>query len=208
MVRIKICGLRRDEDIEAVNELCPEYVGFVFADSKRKLSEEEALRLKRQLKPHILTAGVFVNDRRERIVRLCREDVIDLVQLHGDEDPEYMKALQHECRKPVIKAVRVKSARQIREAEELPCDYLLLDTYQPSVYGGSGKTFDWSMIPKLSKPYFLAGGLNAGNVQKAMQMCRPYAVDVSSSAETEGWKDKEKMRQIITAVRNADTGGY
>lgn len=200
MLKVKICGLRRMQDIEAVNMLCPDYVGFVFAKSKRRITDQTAMELKRNLKPGIQAAGVFVNEQAENIISLCEEKIIDLVQLHGDEDESYIRTLKNKIDIPVIKAVRVRSREQIVKAQELPCEYLLLDTYQPGMYGGSGKLFDWNLIPRMEKPYFLAGGLNAQNIGQAVSACSPYAVDVSSAVETDGWKDAEKMKQFMQVI--------
>ena len=204
MTKIKICGLVRIQDIEAVNEVLPDYIGFVFAKSRRQVSSEQATELRRQLDPHIKAAGVFVNAPLGDIAELCRENIIDIVQLHGDENTEYLSALCEQISKPVIKAVRVQSTRQITEAQTLPCDYLLLDTFQNDMYGGSGKVFDRSLIPMLSKPFFLAGGLDAKNIADAIADCHPYCIDVSSGAETDGMKDREKIRGIVKIVRGEE----
>ena len=158
MLKVKICGLQRAEDMEAVNALRPDFVGFVFAESKRKVTEQTAMELKEKLHPQIKAAGVFVNEQPEKIIRLCERKIIDLIQLHGDEDESDIRRMKNGTDTPVIKAVRVRSREQILKAQELPCEYLLLDTYQPGMYGGSGKQFDWNLIPKMEKPYFLAGG--------------------------------------------------
>lgn len=200
MVNVKICGLRRSEDVKVVNLLCPDYVGFVFAKSKRKVTDQTAMELKEMLNPRIQAAGVFVNEQPEKIISLCEKNIIDLIQLHGDEDDTYIKLLKNKTDTPVIKAIRVRSREQMIKAQELPCEYLLLDTYMPGMYGGSGNIFDWSLIPKMEKPYFLAGGLNTQNIGQAVSACSPYAVDVSSAVETDGWKDAEKMKQFMQVI--------
>lgn len=201
---VKICGIRRPEDIQIVNRYTPEYIGFVFAESRRQVTAQMARQLKENLLPVIRAAGVFVNAPVETIAWLCREKVIDLVQLHGDEDEAYIKNLKKEVAAPVIKAVRVQSQAQLKRADELPCDMLLLDTFvKNGAYGGTGETFDQRMIPELIHPYFIAGGLNAQNIRWAVDNCRPYGVDVSSGAETEGVKDEEKIKQVIRSVRMA-----
>jgi phosphoribosylanthranilate isomerase len=124
------------------------------------------------------------------------------VQLHGDESETYIRQLKDQIDCPVIKAVRVQSAEQIRQAEKLPCDLLLLDTYQKGQYGGSGKMFDYALIPTLQKRFFLAGGLDSSNIAQAIRACNPYGVDISSGMETDGLKDESKIRQIIQTVRN------
>lgn len=205
-IKIKICGLKRREDINMINRCRPDFAGFVFAQSRRRVTEAEAFCLRQQMDHTIPAAGVFVNASQEQILRLCRNQVIQLVQLHGDEDEAYIRQLQNGLkamseRIPVIRAVRVQSAEQIRKAEQGPADYLLLDTYQKGVYGGSGRTFDKRLIPEMEKPYFLAGGLTPDNVEEHIGLCRPWAVDVSSAVESEGVKDEAKIRLFIERVR-------
>ena len=203
MTEIKICGLKTLEDIKMINRLKPDYVGFVFAGAKRKISFEQAAEMKKYLLPEIKSVGVFVNEAPGRVVFAAESGIIDLIQLHGDEDADYIRSLKSQTDKPLIKAVRVRCAEEIAEAEKLPCDYLLLDSWQAGEYGGSGKTFPWKMIPELTKPYFLAGGLNVENIPEALKLYSPLAVDVSSAAETDGRKDEEKVRALIEAVREA-----
>jgi phosphoribosylanthranilate isomerase len=201
MTKIKICGLSRMQDIEIVNEVLPDDIGFVFAESRRRVSHRQAQEMKSALDKRILAVGVFVNAAPDEIIQLCRTNCIDIIQLHGDEDLAYITALKKRVPNPIIKAVRVQSASQILAAQALPCDYLLLDTYQKDAYGGSGKSFDRSLIPKLEKPFFLAGGLNSGNIKTAITDCHPYCLDVSSGAEKDGVKDREKIKEIIRIVR-------
>lgn len=201
MTKIKICGLTRMADIEAVNYVHPDYIGLVFAKSPREINEEAARRLKGALNPGINAVGVFVNDNILRIERLCREGCIDVVQLHGDEDMDYINQLKNITRKPIIKAIKVKGKEDIKTANQLPCDYLLFDSFTNDKYGGSGTVFDWTIIGKISKPYFLAGGLNNTNVTRALMIANPYAIDVSSGVESEGYKDREKIKEFISIVR-------
>ncbi|MGB4660463.1 MAG: phosphoribosylanthranilate isomerase, partial [Mobilitalea sp.] len=189
MTKIKICGLSRPIDIEMVNNVLPDYIGFVFAKSKRQVNDSTALLLKSNLDPKIQVVGVFVNEDSNRIVRLCQEGVIDVIQLHGDEGEGYIRQLKSSVSNPIIKAVRVQTAEDIRLAEELSCDYILLDTYKDNQYGGSGETFNWSIVPKGKKPFFLAGGINTENVLEAIESMNPYCIDVSSGVETDGYKD-------------------
>ena len=202
MTKIKICGLTRAEDIMAVNRHLPDYVGFVFAASRRQTKPEQARRLKAGLDSRIKVVGVFVNEPLDNIASLCGAGIIDLVQLHGDESRDYIQALKEKIACPVIKAVRVQNPEQILEAQEMCSDLLLLDTHQPGQYGGSGQTFDWGLIPELHKPFFLAGGLEIGNIEEAIRECHPFGVDVSSGVETAGFKDDNKIRQIIAVIRN------
>jgi len=203
MSKIKICGLSRQKDIETVNEYLPDYIGFVFAQgSRRQVDEETARNLKADLNPSIKAVGVFVNEAPERIIRLCKSNIIDIVQLHGDEGEEYMKALKYHIPNQIIKAVRVRNTEDILHAIDLSCDFLLLDTYRENEYGGSGKTFDWSMISDISKPYFLAGGIHSDNVLQVINSYHPYCIDVSSGVETNGVKDAIKIKDIITKIRS------
>ena len=190
----------RMADIEAVNDALPDYVGFVFAESRRKVGFDEAAAMKALLDPSIQAVGVFVNAEIGDIVRLCENGVIDLVQLHGDEDADYIKTLKEAVSCSVIKAVRVQSPEQVLGAGALSCDYLLLDTYSKSAYGGTGESFDYALIPALSKPYFLAGGLHAGNIEDAARQ-KPFCLDVSSGVETDGMKDAIKIQEIVKIVR-------
>lgn len=204
--KIKICGLSRFCDILAVNMVMPDYIGFVFAESSRRITADKAKQLKGELSPRIRSVGVFVNAPIEEILKLAengagRGGIIDMIQLHGDEGEEYIRNLKSVTHAPVIKAVRVRNVLQIQKAQELPCDYLLLDTFTRNAYGGAGITFDWSMIPPLSKPYFLAGGIRRENLKLAAALC-PYCLDVSSGAETEGRKDPVKIRELVHSLRN------
>ena len=201
MTQIKLCGLTRKEDISAVNRWQPDYIGFVFANSRRQVTPEHARHLKDGLDPRIKVVGVFTNEPVQFILDLCETQIIEVVQLHGDETEEYIQALKRKTTCPVIKAIRVQSTEQILQAEKLSCDLLLLDTYQKGQYGGSGKTFDRALIPTLHKPFFLAGGLESGNITQAVGECHPFGVDVSSGVETNGLKDETKIRQIIELIR-------
>lgn len=202
MSKIKICGLSRECDIDFVNIAKPDFIGFVFAEkSKRRVDFDTALKLKNQLDKNIQAVGVFVNNDMDFVLSLVNNGIIDLIQLHGDEDENCIMSLKEKTSAKIIKAVRVKTTENILRADKLPIDYLLLDTYTKGEYGGSGKTFDWNMIPKISKPYFLAGGLNAENIKSALKV-GAYCLDVSSGAETDGKKDKEKIIKIVNTVRS------
>jgi len=202
MAKIKICGLSRPIDIDMANEAHPDYIGFVFAGSRRQVSEEKALELKQRLRPEIPAVGVFVNEEPGTIIRLCQAGIIDLVQLHGDEDEAYLLELRKQIAKPVIKAIRVRTGEDIERAKAMSCDFLLLDAYREEEYGGSGISFDWSVIKGMTKPFFLAGGINIGNVNQAITLTEPYCIDISSGVETDGHKDGEKIRKIIEKVRS------
>jgi len=201
MTRIKICGLRRPEDIEAANRLAPEYIGFVFAPaSRRYISPAEAAKLRQALRPGIRAVGVFVNEDIETVSRLLQEGIIDIAQLHGNEDADYISRLRDAAGKPVIRAFRVNGEADLRAAETSPANMILLDAG-----AGDGKTFDWSLLASVSRPYFLAGGLTPENAAEAVERFRPFAVDVSSGIETDGFKDFEKMRAFVRAVKGRDS---
>ena len=201
MTKVKLCGLSRIEEIEAANELKPEYIGFVFASkSRRYVAPEAAAELKKQLSTEIQAVGVFVNEAVEKIAGLLNDDIIDIAQLHGDEDEAYIRRLRQLSGKPIIKAFQVKSEKEIADARQCPADYILLDSG-----AGTGTVFDWNILKKIDRPYFLAGGLSAGNVGKAVRELHPFAVDVSSGIETDRRKDKEKMAAFVAAVRKEET---
>ncbi len=199
--RIKICGLTRAEDVRAVNRWKPDYAGFVFADTRRKVTDAQAKELRSQMDSSIRSVGVFVNDTIEHIVELCESGVIDVIQLHGDEDEEYIRELKQRTKNPVIRAVRVRSRQQLQAVEMSEADLLLLDAYHPEQYGGTGEAFDIDLIPEGYRPYILAGGITAENVADLIQKLHPYGIDVSSGVETDGKKDETKIAALITAVR-------
>lgn len=204
--KIKICGISRFSDIIAVNEVMPDYIGFVFAKSTRQVTADKARQLKRELDNKIQAVGVFVNSPIEEILSLAgaasgQERILDLIQLHGDENESYIRKLKQHTALPVMKALRVQNTGQVQEAQNLPCDYLLLDTCVKGVYGGAGIQFDWDMIPRLTKPYFLAGGINRDNLLQAASR-EPYCIDVSSGAETDGRKDPSKIEELVKLLRN------
>lgn len=248
MTKIKFCGMMREADIEAANEIMPDFVGFVFAPNrKRYVSKDKAAELKRKLNPSIKAVGVFVDAPVTDIVSLVKDKVINVIQLHGSEDEVYVQALKTELdvcgedcflnqssphyleQVSIVKACRIESAQDLKNALEFPSDYLLLDNGQ----GGTGEKFDWELLkvviqhsdlqdcqesitsnyhPQKSendeiehinhfRNYFLAGGLDAQNVAEAISELQPYAVDVSSGIETEGIKDIQKMKAFAAAVR-------
>lgn len=207
-MKVKICGIRRMEDVDYLNETMPDFAGFVFADTRRQVTPEQAWELRQRMDRRIKAFGVFVNAPAETVCRCVRDGSIDAVQLHGDETEEYIRTLRTALDVPVIKAVRTRQAADILAADALPCDYLLLDTYSPSQYGGTGRAFAWDIIPeKLSHPYFLAGGLNEGNIREAIRRVPCFGVDISGGVETDGVKDRQKMKTIINIVRACGNGG-
>ena len=197
MSKIKLCGLSRKCDIEWANALKPEYIGFVFwSKSKRNVPPEKAKELKGLLSPDIKAVGVFVDEPIENVAELLNDNIIDIAQLHGGEDEEYIKKLRALSGKPIIKAFLLKSEIDAERAEKSTADYILVDSGT-----GTGKSFDWELLKNISRPYFLAGGLCCENISQAITALDPYAVDVSSGIETNGCKDKNKMAAFVAAVR-------
>lgn len=198
MTKIKLCGLKRPQDIQAANELLPAYIGFVFAPkSRRYVHPDRAEELRRMLNPGIIPVGVFVNETPETVAALLDRGIIDIAQLHGKEDAAYIRRLRQLTKKPLIQAFRIDTPADVAAAQASTADYVLLD----SGAGGTGTCFDWSLLQDIQRPYFLAGGLTPENVGGAVATLHPYAVDVSSGIETDGAKDKEKMTRFVRAVR-------
>lgn len=191
-MKIKICGIFRDCDADFLNEAEPDYAGFVFAPSKRRISPYDAVRLRDRIKPNIKTVGVFVNAVPEYEAHLANAGVISMIQLHGDELPEHIEQLRELCDVPIIRAVNLNKSSELPKTA---ADFYLLD-------GGSGQgiPFDWSNFRPPEKRWFLAGGINTDNIELAMAVS-PYGIDVSSGAETGGVKDKEKIIRLCRAVR-------
>lgn len=202
-MKIKMCGLRRPDDIIYANECLPDYIGFVFAKSRRKVSGREAKKLGEQLDPSIKKVGVFVNEPLQSLISISEEAGLDIIQLHGDEGEEYIKEVKHETGKELWKAVRVRMVKDIQEAQRLPADKLLLDSFSEESYGGTGKVMDFAVLDQadIRKPYFIAGGLTVENLPEILKKAEPYGIDISSGIETEGVKDREKMLKVIQCVR-------
>lgn len=199
MVKIKICGIKRLEDVEIVNRYKPDYIGFVFAESKRKVSHDLALKLKENLNPDIIPVGVFVDSPEDEILKLFDAGIIEVAQLHGNESEEYILNLKEKTggELKIIKAIEMTNDINLFEYNDSNSDCLLFDSGK-----GSGKTFDWGLIRKdLKKEFFLAGGLNSENVAQAIEEFNPYAVDLSSSLETDGFKDENKIKEIMEVIK-------
>ncbi|MCI8388030.1 MAG: phosphoribosylanthranilate isomerase [Clostridiales bacterium] len=198
MTKIKICGLLRNIDIDYANYLKPDFIGFVFAErSKRYVNFERAAELKSRLDSSIRAVGVFVDADIDYIVSLCKSRIIDVIQLHGHEDNCYISRLRAKTSLPIIQAFRVDCGEDIARANESNADIVLLDNGA----GGTGTAFDWSLLDSVKREFILAGGLNPANVESALRLCHPYAVDTSSGVETDGFKDEQKMAEFISAVR-------
>ena len=199
MTKIKICGLRRPQDIEAVNAARPDFAGFVVEvpGSRRSVDKRELRELAGRLEEGILSVGVFVNAPPELVAELLEEGTLDLAQLHGQEDEIYMAELRRLTEKPLIQAFSIQTGQDAEQALESRADYLPLDQGR----GGTGQTFDWSLLPEINRPFFLAGGLGEENLERAIRQVRPWAVDLSSSLETDGQKDPEKILRAVDLVR-------
>ncbi|MCL2576859.1 MAG: phosphoribosylanthranilate isomerase [Defluviitaleaceae bacterium] len=192
--KIKICGLSRLEDIEAVNVVKPDYIGFVFAESRRKVTPRQARELRGALHESITPVGVFVNETIENILELVRNNTIDMIQLHGAEDENFIEKLKSQTDAKIIKAVSIQNKGDAQKWENSSADFLLLDQKG----GGTGETFDWSLIGEVAKPFFLAGGLSAKNVADAIKKISPYAVDTSSGVEiSPGVKCPEEIKKFV-----------
>lgn len=205
-MKVKMCGLCRANDINYANECHLDYAGFVFAKSKRKVSSCEAKELAKSLDPSIKKVGVFVNEPLSSLVIISEEAGLDMIQLHGDEGEDYICEAKRVTGKEIWKAVRVRTAEDIRKAQELSVDKLLLDSFSEGSYGGTGKTMNFEVLgqTEIRKPYFIAGGLTVENLPEIIKEIQPYGIDISSGIETQGRKDREKMMQIMQCVRGGN----
>lgn len=199
MTKIKICGLRRPEDIAYVNEAKPDFAGFIIdvPKSRRNVPREKVRELTALLSPEILPVGVFVNAPMETILSLVTDGTLKAVQLHGQESQSYLEELKKQVAVPLIRAFSIRSPEDLTEAEKSPADFVLLDNGA----GGTGEIFDWSLLSSFDRPFFLAGGLRLENIAEAVSRFHPYALDLSSGVETDGYKDKEKIIAAVAAVR-------
>lgn len=196
--KIKICGIKREQDIDYVNMLKPDYIGFVFAkQSRRYITPDMAAMLRKKLLPGIIPVGVFVNEYVEKVAGLMLRGIIEIAQFHGQENEDYIAAFRQLTGKPVIQAFRIDRPDDVIRAAQSSADFILLDNGA----GGTGTTFDWTLIQNIQRPFFLAGGLNADNVDEAIRLSHPYSVDISSGVETNNIKDYAKMQKFINRVR-------
>ena len=209
MTKVKICGLTRTEDIECANSVQPDFIGMVFyAKSKRAVTAEQAATLKAKLNPNIKAVGVFVNNELDFIANLAQAGIIDIIQLHGDEDGAYIQRLREVLPKPnipIIKAIRIRSEESLQGLASYPVDYFLFDTYKAGLYGGTGERFNLELESiHIPKPYFMAGGLDASNIAEVIGANpKAFAVDVSGGVEDSvtGLKDPQKMADFVAQVR-------
>ena len=209
MTKIKICGLSRREDIESVNMVSPDYIGFImgFPKSHRNITIERAKTLRAGLKEGIQVVGVFVDAEISMIVDACAQKVIDVIQLHGREDIRYIERLKAvlasvEVQAKIIKAIQVNSKEDLTLIKEVPADMILLDAGM-----GDGKLCSqeqMELLKSVNRDYFLAGGLNPENVSELLESLHPFGVDVSSGVETEKKKDRKKIRRFVQNVRDYD----
>ena len=199
MTKIKICGLSRPCDIEYVNEAKPDFCGFIInvPKSKRNVSPDTVRQLVKNLSPDVKPVGVFVNAPMDEIAALTEDGTLAYVQLHGKEDEAYIAALRERIHVPIIQAFKVTCPEDVAHAQQSSADYILLDNGS----GGTGKTFDWSHLRDITRPYILAGGLGPDNLGLAVSQLAPWGVDLSSGVETNGFKDKNKVLAAVQAVR-------
>ena len=199
--RVKLCGMFREQDIEAVNEAKPDFCGFIVnvPASHRSLSTERAKTLAREVGSGIFTVGVYVDETYENVCRDGREGCFDVIQLHGEEDEGYIERVRSRTDAPIIQAFQVRREQDVRSANESTADMVLLDSGQ-----GTGREFDWSLLASVERPYILAGGLTPENVGQVIRELHPWGVDMSSGLETDRVKDPEKIRAAVAAVRSAN----
>ena len=221
--KVKMCGISKIETIPAVIEANPDYMGLVFAPSKRQVTVDQAKTLVEELhkqyanrynrdaeqysnqtlihQESIKTVGVFVNETVESLLKIAKEVKLDVIQLHGDEDESFIQTLKEQSNVEVWKAVQVRSAADAEAWIDSSADMLLFDAYHKDERGGTGEVFDWSSLDEFERPFMLAGGINSTNVARAIRTVRPYGIDISSGIETEGVKDDDKIKAFTNIVR-------
>ena len=219
--KVKMCGISKIETILAVIEANPDYMGLVFAPSKRQVTVDQAKSLVKELhkqygnrysrdevqcsndvvQEFIKTVGIFVNETLDNLVTIATEVNLDAVQLHGDEDEAFIQSLKERTNVEVWKAVQIRSAADAEAWIDSSADMLLFDAYHKDDRGGTGEVFDWSCLDEFERPFMLAGGIDSTNVARAIRTVRPYGIDISSGIETEGVKDNEKIKAFTNIVR-------
>ncbi len=208
-MKIKICGIRRPEDVDAVNQYRPDYIGFVFAPTWRQISLDEALALAKKTDASIKKVGVFVNQPTTFLTEAYTSGAVDFLQLHGQEDEAYEKELARAMKakgvqnpeETWIRAYRIRGPGDFEKIGKTRSATLLLDAFSEKAPGGTGQAFDWSLIRNMEKPFFLAGGITKDNVREAMEKVHPFGIDASSSLETNRAKDPEKIKTLIERIR-------
>ena len=198
MTKLKICGLMSALDAAYVNAVQPDFVGLILSPGfRRTVTPEVAQAIRETLDPAVPAVGVFVNAKPEEIAAYASCGIIQYVQLHGEEDAQYLRELRRICRLPVIQAFKIRNAEDIRRAEQSEADLILLDSGT-----GTGKPFDWSLLHGIGRPYLLAGGISPENAGEVIAAFHPSGIDVSSGVETDGRKDPAKIRHLTEIVRN------
>ena len=208
--KVKMCGISKVETIPAIVDAKPDYMGLVFAPSKRQVTVEQAKILVEELHKQyavrynsetIKIVGVFVNETIENLLKIAEEVKLDVIQLHGDEDESFIQILKEQSNVEVWKAVQVRSAADAEKWIDSSADMLLFDAYHKDERGGTGEVFDWSSLDEFERPFMLAGGIDSTNVARAIRTVRPYGIDISSGIETNGVKDNEKVKAFTNIVR-------
>mgnify|MGYP000718568653 CR=1 FL=1 len=221
--KVKMCGISKVETIPAIVDAKPDYMGLVFAPSKRQVTVDQAKTLVEELhkqyanrynrdaeqysnqtlihQEFIKTVGIFVNETLDNLVTIATEVNLDAVQLHGDEDEAFIQSLKERTNVEVWKAVQIRSAADAEVWIDSSADMLLFDAYHKDERGGTGEVFDWSSLDEFERPFMLAGGIDSTNVARAIRTVRPYGIDISSGIETEGVKDDEKIKAFTNIVR-------
>ncbi|MEK6949412.1 MAG: phosphoribosylanthranilate isomerase [Nanoarchaeota archaeon] len=203
MPKVKICGITNLEDAINAAKLGADYLGFNFyKKSPRYIDEKKAKKIIEKMPNNVKKVGIFVNEELNNVADIANKLNLDLVQLHGDEKPEYCKQLKDKSKKSIIKAFRIKNSRDIKNMERYNADFLMFDAHKEGMFGGTGKTFDWKIIKAVKRPFFLSGGLNPENAGEAIKIAKPFAVDVASGVEENPRKkDYNKMKDFIEAVK-------
>lgn len=207
MKKVKICGIRRQTDVNYINEFLPDYAGFIFAKSKRQVTPEMAKNLSCNMDNRIKKVGIFVNEDIETVKRIANFCGLDIVQLHGEETRDYVRCLKKSMRFKVWKTFRVSASVDLGTIGNFEADGYLLDAFSKEAYGGTGEVFDWKMLRDLKsdRELILAGGINEENIEEALKIEGIDTLDISSGVETGGFKDKEKIRNIIEKVRSYES---
>ena len=216
--KVKMCGISKVETIPAVVEAKPDYMGLVFAPSKRQVTVDQAKTLVEELhrgyaqkygsdtehdkNDTIKTVGVFVNETVDNLVTIANEANLDAVQLHGDEDETFIQSLKERTNVEVWKAIQIRTAADTEKWIDSSVDMLLFDAYHKDERGGTGEVFDWSSLDAFERPFMLAGGIDSTNVARAIRTIRPYGIDISSGIETNGVKDDEKITAFTKIVKS------
>ena len=209
--KVKMCGISKVETILAVVEAKPDYMGLVFAPSKRQVTIDKAKILVEELHKQCInhydtkvvkTVGVFVNETVDNLVTIANEANLDAVQLHGDEDEAFIQSLKERTNVEVWKAIQIRSAADVEAWIDSSADMLLFDAYHKDERGGTGEVFDWSSLDAFERPFMLAGGIDSTNVARAIRTVRPYGIDISSGIETNGVKDDEKITAFTKIVKS------